>query len=166
MSNILKITKEISEDVVKEALASGTVEAVIVEEFPEADFIEKVSSLLREYNVKHVVVDLKSITNSAHVIEAVTGMLLPLAEVIIPSIPEAEVLERMSVQSEQDMEMAAKQIADRTGAAIVLFAKDIFAAKNLLYNDNSAVWFDKDLNSEEIAKGLTNNQSIEAIVQD
>ncbi|WP_303032664.1 hypothetical protein, partial [Dubosiella newyorkensis] len=77
MSNILRITDTIPEGVVKEALESGTVEGVIVEEFPDADFIERVATLLRDYSVKHIVVDLKSITNSSHLIEAVTGLLLP-----------------------------------------------------------------------------------------
>ena len=164
MSNILRITDTIPEGVVKEALESGTVEGVIVEEFPDADFIERVAALLRDYSAKHIVVDLKSITNSSHLIEAVTGLLLPMAEVVIPSIPEAEVLDRMSVTSDQDMEMAAKNIADHSGASVILFAKGIFAAKNLLYTSNQAIWFDKDLTSEEITKGLTENKPLTEIV--
>lgn len=48
---------------------------------------------------------------SEDAISTLKSKLLPLAKVITPNIPEAEVLSEMQIKSEADMEKAAKSFA-------------------------------------------------------
>ena len=43
---------------------------------------------------------------------------LPLAEVLTPNIPEAEILSGMSIANAADMEAAARTISERSGCGI------------------------------------------------
>jgi hydroxymethylpyrimidine/phosphomethylpyrimidine kinase len=69
-------------------------------------------------------------------IEALKTHLLPLATVITPNLPEAEVLTGMTIQTSQEAEVAAKTLAEAYHASIILkgghFAGD--AAEDLLYD--------------------------------
>ena len=51
--------------------------------------------------------------------EALTSVLLPMAEVITPNIPEAEVLSGMEIASAADMETAAEKIFRAYGCAVL-----------------------------------------------
>ena len=66
----------------------------------------------------------------------------PLAEVITPNIPEGEVLSGIKIQSESDMERAAKEIGDSCGCAVLLKGgHSINDANDLLYHNGTFTWF-------------------------
>ena len=69
--------------------------------------------------------------------------LLPLAKVITPNIPEAEVLSEMQIKSEADMEKAAEIICDRLGCSVLLKGgHQLNDANDLLWQkDEQATWF-------------------------
>ena len=48
-------------------------------------------------------------------IGALTDRLLPLAELLTPNIPEAEILADMKIESPADMETAARTISEKYG---------------------------------------------------
>ena len=69
-------------------------------------------------------------------------LLFPLAEVITPNIPEGEVLSGIKIQSESDMERAAKEIGDSCGCAVLLKGgHSINDANDLLYHNGTFTWF-------------------------
>lgn len=69
--------------------------------------------------------------------------LLPLATLVTPNIPEAQVLSGMTINSKDDMMAVAKQIGDACRCAVLLKGgHSINDANDLLYADGKAVWFE------------------------
>src|SRR5699024_2896973 len=100
-------------------------EAVFTDIYPDAVKIGMVSSLpliemtaqkLTKYEAQNVVIDPVMIATSGSKLlddEAVKGLkenFLPLATLITPNIPEAEVLSGLTVETEEDMIAAAEAI--------------------------------------------------------
>ena len=65
--------------------------------------IETIVKKLRQYDAKHIVVDPVMVATSGSkllqdsAIQILTGQLLPMAEVVTPNIPEAEILSGMTI---------------------------------------------------------------------
>ena len=76
-------------------------------------------------------------------IQTLTDKLLPLATVVTPNIPEAQVLSGIEISDKTDMETAAKYICDKYGCAVLLIGgHSINDANDLLYNGREMVWFE------------------------
>ena len=132
-------------------------DAVFTDIFPDAvktgmvssgELIKTIASKLREYGARNIVVDPVMVaTSGAKLIsdEAVSTLkseLLPLAAVITPNIPEAEVLSEMKIESEDDMVSAAKLINERYGCAVLCKGgHNVNDANDLLYRDGGYKWF-------------------------
>lgn len=132
-------------------------DAVFTDIFPDAVKIGMVSSTelirviaekLRQYQARHVVVDPVMVATSgssllkSDAVRAMTEELFPLAEVITPNIPEAEVLCGERIQSEADMEKAAGAISKKYGCAVLLKGgHSINDANDVLYQNGNIVWF-------------------------
>ena len=87
--------------------------------------MEAVASKLKEYKPHNVVIDPVMVAKSGcplmdpNAIHTLTREILPLADVLTPNIPEAEVISGIKISSPKDMEQAAKIIHD-AGAKNVL----------------------------------------------
>ena len=69
-------------------------------------------------------------------------VLFPLACVLTPNIPEAEVLADMRVKSEEDMIEAARRISENYQCAVLCKGgHQLNDANDLLYRDGSYRWF-------------------------
>ena len=143
-------------DVTPEFLAAQ-LDAVFTDIFPDAvkigmvsspALIEVISERLRFYPAKHIVVDPVLVATSGSALasggvpDLMKKLLFPLAEVITPNIPEGEVLSGIKIQSESDMERAAKEIGDSCGCAVLLKGgHSINDANDLLYHNGTFTWF-------------------------
>ena len=143
-------------DVTPEFLAAQ-LDAVFTDIFPDAvkigmvsspALIEVISERLRFYQAKHIVVDPVLVATSGSALasggvpDLMKKLLFPLAEVITPNIPEGEVLSGIKIQSESDMERAAKEIGDSCGCAVLLKGgHSINDANDLLYHSGTFTWF-------------------------
>ena len=132
-------------------------DAVFTDIFPDAVKIGMVSSTalikviaekLRQYQARHVVVDPVMVATSgssllkSDAVRAMTEELFPLAEVITPNIPEAEVLGGVKITNEADMEKAAEAIGKKYGCAVLLKGgHSINDANDVLYQNGSITWF-------------------------
>lgn len=123
-------------------------DAVKIGMVSSAALIETIADKLTEYKADHVVVDPVMVaTSGARLIseEAVGTLkerLLPLAEVITPNIPEAEVLSDMEIHTPDDMTKSAELIGEKYGCAVLVKGgHDLNDANDLLYKDGKAVWF-------------------------
>ena len=68
--------------------------------------------------------------------------LLPLAEVLTPNIPEAEILSGMTIANAADMEAAARTISQRYGCAVLCKGgHQINDADDLLWRGGTGKWF-------------------------
>ncbi len=113
-----------------------------------AQLIEGIAERLSFYKARNIVVDPVMVaTSGARLIseEAVAVLkekLLPIATVITPNIPEAEVLSGMKISDQSDMEQAAKHIADSYGCAVLLKGgHSVSDANDLLCENGEMTWF-------------------------
>ena len=112
------------------------------------ELIEKIAEKLKEYQAENIVVDPVMVATSGSALmktDAVSTLaekLLPLAAVVTPNIPEAEILSEMKIENEKDMEEAAKKIGDTYGCAVLVKGgHSINDANDLLYHDGTYKWF-------------------------
>lgn len=110
--------------------------------------IRVIADKLKEYQAEHVVVDTVMVSTSGHrlidedAIGALKECLLPIAEVITPNIPEAEVLAGMTIRVEQDMVCAAEKISKVYGCAVLCKGgHSINDANDVLYSDGKVNWY-------------------------
>ncbi len=123
-------------------------DAVKIGMVSSAALIEVIAERLRFYHAKNIIVDPVMVSTSGSCLmetEAVTTLkrdLLPLASLVTPNIPEAEVLSGMTIQNADDMETAARVIAENCGCAILLKGgHSINDSNDLLYADGKSRWF-------------------------
>ena len=100
-------------------------DAVKIGMVSSAPLIDTIAERLHFYGAKHIVVDPVMVATSGakllqdDAVQALTAKLLPLAEVLTPNIPEAEILSGMSIANAADMEAAARTISERYGCAVL-----------------------------------------------
>ena len=132
-------------------------DAVFTDIFPDAVKIGMVSSAeliaviaekLRQYGAERVVVDPVMVATSGakllrdDAIHALTSQLLPLATVLTPNIPEAEILSGLTITDAAGMEAAARTISQRYGCAVLCKGgHQISDADDLLWRNGAGVWF-------------------------
>ena len=133
------------------------IDAVFEDIFPDAvkigmvtasELIRVIAKKLRDYEAKHIVVDPVMVATSGSVllktdaVETLEKELLPLAEVVTPNIPEAEVLSGICIRSSEDMVRAAEIISREYGCAVLCKGGHrLNDANDLLYRDGGFCWF-------------------------
>ena len=123
-------------------------DAVKIGMVSSSPLIEAIAGKLLEYRAEHIVLDPVMVATSGSrlisedAVQTLQEKLIPLAEVITPNIPEAEVLSGMQVLSEGDMERAAAAISTKYRCAVLLKGgHELNDANDLLYSSGSAHWF-------------------------
>ena len=123
-------------------------DAVKIGMVSSAPLIDTIAERLHFYGAKHIVVDPVMVATSGakllqdDAVQALTEKLLPLAEVLTPNIPEAEILSGMSIANAADMEAAARTISERYGCAVLCKGGHrLNDANDLLYRDGGYAWF-------------------------
>ena len=113
-----------------------------------AGLIRVIAAKLKEYKAEHIVVDPVMVSTSgsrliAREAEAVLKEeLIPMADILTPNIPEAQVLAGCNIESAEDMERAARIIGDACGCAVLLKGgHQLNDANDLLYHAGSFRWF-------------------------
>ena len=128
-------------DIYPDAIKTGMVASM--------ELIEVIADKLTAYEAKNIVVDPVMVATSGarliseDAISTLKRKLLPLAKVITPNIPEAEVLSEMQIKSEADMEKAAEIICNHLGCSVLLKGgHQLNDANDLLWQkDEQATWF-------------------------
>ncbi|MHB8128029.1 MAG: bifunctional hydroxymethylpyrimidine kinase/phosphomethylpyrimidine kinase [Mobilitalea sp.] len=110
--------------------------------------IEAIASKLIKEKAKNIVVDPVMISTSGSKLlaedAAVTLIekLIPIATIITPNIPEAEVLSGMKIIKVEDMITAAEKIARKyNGAILIKGGHSLNDANDLLFQDGKVEWF-------------------------
>ena len=123
-------------------------DAVKIGMVSSAALIEVIGQRLRQYQAEKIVVDPVMVATSGSALletDAVAALkqtLLPMAALITPNIPEAEVLSGMNIQGEADMEAAGRRLYESYGcAALVKGGHSVNDANDLLYGPQGPVWF-------------------------
>ncbi len=101
-------------------------DAVKIGMVSNTQIIGVIADKLREYNAKNIVVDPVMVSTSESRLlasgaqTALIEALIPLADIITPNIPEAEVLWGKSILCFDDILSAARDIGERTGTAVLV----------------------------------------------
>ena len=138
---VLRGARIVFTDIRPDAVKTGMVSS--------SELIEVIADKLTEYKAKNIVIDPVMVATSGarliseDAISTLKTKLLPLATVITPNIPEAEVLCGMEIKTEADMEKAAEAICNSLGCAVLLKGgHQLNDANDLLYEKGCApVWF-------------------------
>lgn len=133
------------EDIMPDAIKIGMVSS------PE--LIAMIVKKLKQYPVKHLVIDPVMVSTSGSRLLADDALallrkeLIPMADIITPNIPEAEVLTGIKIHTKQDM-MHAAQMIEKTYDGYILLKGGHFEerADDLLYYQGQSNW----LTSEKI----------------
>ena len=130
----------IFEDIVPNAVKIGMVSS--------CKLIEVIAQKLAYYKAKNIVVDPVMVATSGSLlidkdaINCLTKNLLPMASLVTPNIPEAEILSNISIKSDKDMITSAKVIGDKFGCAVLLKGgHSVNDANDLLYANGECTWF-------------------------
>ena len=93
-----------------------------------AEVVCCVARMLRKYASTNVVLDPVMVSTSGHrlieesAIEVLKSELIPMARVITPNIPEAEILLGESINGQDDLPGAARRLSDKYGVSVLLKA--------------------------------------------
>ncbi len=127
-------------DIVPDAVKIGMVAS--------AELVETIGAKLTEHKAKNIVVDPVMIATSGSALAkggAVSRMkevLFPIATVITPNIPEAEVLSGMTIHTKDKMEEAAKLLGKEYGCAVLVKGgHSVSDANDVLWTEGDIVWF-------------------------
>ena len=128
------------QDIPPDAVKTGMVSS--------AGLIETIAQRLKDYRAKNLVVDpvMVSTSGSRLLADSAAGALreklFPLAAVVTPNIPEAEVLSGMEIHGKEDMEAAAKRICSTYGCAVLCKGgHSVSDADDYLYYKGKGRWF-------------------------
>ena len=127
-------------DIFPDAVKTGMVSSI--------PLIQVIAAKLKEYGAKNLVVAPVMVASagdrliSEDAVAALKEQLLPLATVLTPNIPEAEILSGMTITATAGMEAAAKAISERYGCAVLCKGgHQVNDADDLLWGDGSGMWF-------------------------
>ncbi len=137
---LLQQIDAVFEDIYPDAVKIGMVSST--------ELIEVIAERLRYYKARNIVVDPVMVATSGSAlmktdaVETLMNEILPIATVVTPNIPEAEILSGMSINDEKDMEKAAELIGSAYNTAVLLKGgHNVNDANDLLYADGSHHWF-------------------------
>ena len=127
-------------DIVPDAVKIGMVSS--------AELITVIAETLSFFKAKNIVIDPVMVSTSgsrlmnSDAVSVLTEKLFPLATVVTPNMPEAEILSGITINDTSDVEWIAKYIADKYGCAVLLKGgHSINDANDLLYADGKLHWF-------------------------
>ncbi|MCI5700094.1 MAG: bifunctional hydroxymethylpyrimidine kinase/phosphomethylpyrimidine kinase [Lachnospiraceae bacterium] len=148
VTGIMEVTPEFLKEQMDDVFQDIYPDAVKIGMVSSGDLIRTIGERLRHYEAKNIVVDPVMVATSGSrlisddAIAVLKEELLPLAAVLTPNIPEAEVLAGIAVTSEEDMIAAAKIISEAYGCAVLCKGgHNLSDANDLLYADGAYRWF-------------------------
>ena len=131
-------------------------DAIFQDIFPDAvkigmvsssELIHVIAERLNHYKARNIVIDPVMIATSgsalmkSDAVEILTKELFPIASVVTPNIPEAQILAAMTITNSEDMREAAKKIGTLYGCAVLLKGgHSINDADDLLWENGEAHW--------------------------
>ena len=148
VTDILESTPHFLAEQLDAVFTDITPDAVKIGMVSSAELIETIAAKLKQYGAKHIVVDPVMVATSGSkllrddAVSALCANLLPMAEVLTPNIPEAEILADMPIKNAADMEKAAQTISEKYGCAVLCKGgHQINDADDLLWRSGCGKWF-------------------------
>lgn len=149
VTGIMEVTPEFLAEQLDDVFTDIFPDAVKIGMVSSSALIRVIAEKLKQYHAKNIVLDPVMVATagskliSDEAISTLKEVLIPLADVITPNIPEMEVLSGMTIRSDRDMERAAAKFAGDTCHCAVLCkgGHQLNDANDLLYVDGENLWF-------------------------
>lgn len=148
VSDIYEVTADFLKAQLKAIFEDITPDSIKIGMVSSKDLIIAIAESLKKYNGKNIVLDPVMVATSGaklisdDAIETLKEYLIPMATVITPNIPEAEVLSEMKITNEEEMIKAAEKISKKYNVAVLCKGgHSINDANDLLYRDGEYKWF-------------------------
>ena len=129
------------EDIIPDAIKIGMV--------ADSGVIAAIAERLSFYKARNVVVDPVMVSTSGSrlleesALKTLVGELIPLGTLVTPNIPEAEILSGVKIKNSDDMEKAARIIAENCGVSVLLKGGHaVNDASDLLCEKGKLTWFE------------------------
>ena len=123
-------------------------DAVKIGMVSSSGLIQVIGEKLREYKAENIVVDPVMVATSGarlmedSAVQVMKETLFPIASVLTPNIPEAQVLAGVEINSPADMAKAARLIGEAYGCAVLCKGgHQQNDANDVLYHDGKIQWF-------------------------
>lgn len=149
VSDILETSPEFLKEQLDSVFTDIFPDAVKIGMVSSSGLIEVIAERLIHYKAKNIVVDPVMVATSGakllqdDAIKTLEDKLFPLADVLTPNIPEAEILIGRKITSVEDMEEAAKEISSKYKCATLLKGGHALNdANDYLYAKGEGKWFD------------------------
>ena len=146
--SILEVTPEFLKDQMDAVFEDIRPDGVKIGMVASGALIEVIAERLTYYKAENIVVDPVMVATSGSRLMAEEALvvlkekLLPLATVVTPNIPEAEILTGRKIASEADMLAVAKEIGDTYHCGVLCKGgHSINDANDLLYVEGEYRWF-------------------------
>ena len=148
VSGIFEVTPEFLGQELDSIFTDIYPDAVKIGMVASGELVKMIALKLKEYKAERIVVDPVMVSTSGsrliseEAIQILKTELFPLASVLTPNIPEAEVLFGASIHSAEDMERAAQAISEEYHCAVLLKGgHQLNDANDLLYAEGKSRWF-------------------------
>ena len=148
VSDIYEVTADFLKAQLKAIFEDITPDAIKIGMVSSKDLIIAIAESLKKYNGKNIVLDPVMVSTSGSKLlkddaaDALVTELIPLADLITPNIPEAEVLTGIQIHSAEDMVLAAERLTEKyLGAVLIKGGHGKNTANDLLYENGKSTWF-------------------------
>lgn len=148
VTGIFEVTPDFLRQQIDAVFADIRPDAVKIGMVAASPLIETIAEELEAYKAENIVVDPVMVATSGarliaeEAIDTLKKKLLPIATLVTPNIPEAEILAQMTIESEEEMIKAAQSISEAYHCAVLCKGgHSINDANDLLYSDGKARWF-------------------------
>ena len=145
---IMEVTPEFLQQQIDAVFEDIRPNAVKIGMVSSSELIKVIAKRLIFYGATNIVVDPVMVATSGstlmktNAVSTLVKELLPIAVLVTPNIPEAEVLSGRRILSKEDFLSVAKQIGDDYGCAVLLKGgHNMNAANDLLYANGEYKWF-------------------------
>ena len=145
---ILESTPEFLQQQIDAVFTDIRPDAVKIGMVSSSGLIRIIAQRLRFFRAENIVVDPVMVSTSGSrliaddAVDTLKEELLPLAAVVTPNIPEAEILSGMTILCPEDMEAAAQKISETYNCAVLCKGgHSVSDANDLLYADGAPRWF-------------------------
>lgn len=148
VSGIMEVSPEFLRQQIDSVFTDIRPDAVKIGMVSSSELIVAIADKLAEYQAENIVVDPVMVATSGarlisdDAIDTLKKRLLPMADVLTPNIPEAEVLSGMPIKTAEDMTAAAEVIRTAYHCAVLLKGgHQLNDANDLLCRSAGCRWF-------------------------
>ena len=148
VTGIMEVTPDFLAEQLDDIFTDIYPDAVKIGMVSASPLIRIIAEKLKDYPAAQIVVYPVMLSSSGSTLvdekaaEMMKKELFPLAEVLTPNIPEAEVLSGLAIETQEDMVAAAGAISRTYSCAVLLKGgHQINDANDLLYREDSYKWF-------------------------